>query len=510
MALVAIAFAVQVRSWSFLSDDAFIAFRYAQNWARLGSPTFNPGELPPIEGYTSFAWVAWLAAVARIGWAPHDAAPVSTALATAAALVGVVGLGRAVRIRFGPAPSDRLAALDLVPACLAVALPEVMVWSGGGLETNLLLAAMVATAWAAMSRQWLTASVLAALAVLTRPDAVVPLSGFAVAWAVVGASTPARLENARRLRVRWLALLAFVLPVLTHLIWRRVYYGTWLPNTWAIKSHGHLLRDTWGRDYVFAWLQGTNLPWALPLAVFVRPRHLVLLVPLASVVAWAWWVGGDFMAYGRFLVVATALACVLVAWLLAEAGHALGQRWTLAPQGAAAVGLIFACALGWQARQRWLIDRESAPGWIAGRWEGVTTMAEFARVRRIAGEWMAEHLPAQTTLVVGAAGALPYSSGLPAHDAFGLVAPALVSGVSPRRGRGARPGHQLSAPIAAVSALDADLWCHVGYYGAAPPSRRRIVPSLRKSHVWACVPPHADIGYYCCLRPRDRVVGPFS
>ena len=44
----------------FSQDDAFISFRYALNWYEHGQPTWNPGEQPPIEGYTNFLWVALL------------------------------------------------------------------------------------------------------------------------------------------------------------------------------------------------------------------------------------------------------------------------------------------------------------------------------------------------------------------------------------------------------------------------------------------------------------------
>jgi|Deesub1362A_J573_1020465.scaffolds.fasta_scaffold00813_20 hypothetical protein len=46
--------------WPFTADDAFITFRYSENLAMGSGPTYNSG-LPPIEGYTSFLWVIFMA-----------------------------------------------------------------------------------------------------------------------------------------------------------------------------------------------------------------------------------------------------------------------------------------------------------------------------------------------------------------------------------------------------------------------------------------------------------------
>ena len=45
------------RFW-FLCDDAFITFRFARNWGHGRGPwCFNPGEFPPVEGYSNFLWL---------------------------------------------------------------------------------------------------------------------------------------------------------------------------------------------------------------------------------------------------------------------------------------------------------------------------------------------------------------------------------------------------------------------------------------------------------------------
>ncbi len=50
------------------SEDAYISFRYARNWAQGLGPVFNAGE--KVFGYSSPVWVSWLALGMRLGQDP--------------------------------------------------------------------------------------------------------------------------------------------------------------------------------------------------------------------------------------------------------------------------------------------------------------------------------------------------------------------------------------------------------------------------------------------------------
>lgn len=524
-----VAFVVHARAWEFLCDDAFISFRYARNLAELGALELNPGER--VEGYTNFLWVVMLAAFQAVGVAPPRVAPVLTGLGALAGLVAAVLVARVLRRRWGDdAEPTRLQALDLIPAMLLVSLPEHMVWSHGGLETSWSAALVLASIAAWSSDRLRLSAGLAAAAALLRLDGLLPLAVFGLAWlAVVGGPILVRERRAAlaRIPVRRLvqATFVFTAPLVLHLAWRRSYYGEWLPNTWTIKAHGALLRDTYGHDYVLAWLDAMPLVYTAPLALLLRPRHLLLVLPIVAVVAYGWSVGGDFMAYGRFYVVATGLFGALVGWLLADAARLLARlgRARLAAALPVLLGLALAILCGVRAHARWQADMAKPAGWLDGKWEGVAAMDRFARVGLAVGEWMHQNLPPDTLLSVGAAGAVPYGSNLPIVDAYGLVDPDLsrLPGLRPHTGPGARPGHQLVAPPSYIAARDPDLLCHVGFRGEQRPSERRANPAFRQGYVWACIEPSPvpdpraeagwlDPGVYCCRRPRDRVVGPFG
>ncbi|UCG61884.1 MAG: hypothetical protein JSV52_00925, partial [Candidatus Zixiibacteriota bacterium] len=51
------------RKFWFLTDDAFIAFRYVSNSILGHGYTWNAPPFRPVEGYTSFLWVILLESV---------------------------------------------------------------------------------------------------------------------------------------------------------------------------------------------------------------------------------------------------------------------------------------------------------------------------------------------------------------------------------------------------------------------------------------------------------------
>ena len=64
---IAIPFGLLTRRFWFVSDDAYITFRYAQNWAQGYGLRYNLGEHVPVEGYSNFLWVAACAVIEVVG-----------------------------------------------------------------------------------------------------------------------------------------------------------------------------------------------------------------------------------------------------------------------------------------------------------------------------------------------------------------------------------------------------------------------------------------------------------
>ena len=251
----------------FLTDDAFISFRYARNLLEGHGLVFNPGER--VEGYSNFLWVLELAALwGAFGLRPEVAAPwlsVAFTAGTLAAMAWWIARLPALRQRGLVA----WMALGLVCASATFA-----VWtSGGGLETRqftfFAVLAVACLAPGGASRGLLAAASLSlAAASLTRPEGPL-LAACCFAW--YGAQR--RLETGRWLGMEWAFLVVpCALVVAGHYLFRYGYYGEWLPNTYYAK-------------FVRPWYE---MGWRY-LAAAALETGFYLLAPLAVVALAAGW-----------------------------------------------------------------------------------------------------------------------------------------------------------------------------------------------------------------------------
>ena len=281
----------------FLTDDAFISFRYARNLLEGHGLVFNPGER--VEGYSNFLWVLELAALwGAFGLRPEHAAPWLSVAFTAATLAAMLW-----QVARRPSLAHRglvgWMALGLVCGSATFA-----VWtSGGGLETRqftffVVLAVVCLGLYRDSRRALLVVSWSLAAASLTRPEG--PLfAACCFGWYVLQ-----RRADTGRWAPQWGAAACLagpcVLVVASHYLWRYGYYGEWLPNTYYAK-HVRAWYEM-GVVYLCAAALETGLYLLLPLAVvslvqgWRRRRCLAHALPLLCIVlhmAYVARIGGD-------------------------------------------------------------------------------------------------------------------------------------------------------------------------------------------------------------------------
>ncbi len=295
------------REFWFLTDDAFIAFRYASN-ALLGyGLVWNPPPFAAVEGYTSFLWVRLLEWVWRLtGVAPPRSANWISLTLGFVTLWWVARLF--MRMALPPALERHRPTLLALVMLGTVSNPTFLAWLSSGLETALFnlgvtwwLVAALAPAADRGTRWLVSLSCASAVLALTRPDGLL----FAAAWGVLvllhlrergGADAAARLA------------LAPMLAVPVHLVWRRVRYGLWLPNTyyakhvepWAESGVRYLASFlleygvwVWGL-LMLAWVVKRLRAGALP----IRPFALLAIgTAVAHVAYYTLVIGGDHFEY---------------------------------------------------------------------------------------------------------------------------------------------------------------------------------------------------------------------
>jgi hypothetical protein len=407
----------------FWLDDAFITFRYARNLADGLGPVFNPGEA--VEGTTTFLWMLACAAA----FAALDEAAALLAIKLSGLLLGLAVLWRCFTFPHpdsepgatGPSANPRW-----LVGLLAVN-PVFVANCGDGLETPLFMLALVECArqlvhppsWRSGARLGLWTAAAAA----TRPEAL-PLL---LVWPglVFVCTRKGRQREGRRAALgAWTAgfALTSLPPVIGLLAFRLAYYGLPFPNTFYAKATGDLtarlgagLHDVLRFASVGVGAPPLDLWIAFGLAVagsaLLLRRHAPgagtfvggLGVLVLFRVAFDVWSGSEFMGTFRFL--APALPPLFV--LADEGWHALGgpggrpsARWT-ALLGIAAL----ACSL---AGSRANVELRS-------RYQQGLEQAHVAL-----GRWLRETRAPVDRVAVGDAGAIPFYSGLPVIDLWGL------------------------------------------------------------------------------------------
>jgi arabinofuranosyltransferase len=241
---VVIATFVGWKLFLFTVDDAYIAFRYVSNGLAGYGLTWNPPPFRAVEGYSSFLWVVVLREVWRIFGVEPPAAANYLSLAFGYATL-FMGYRFIARMRLPDALSSKRWILIALVMLGTVSNRTFLTWLSSGLETSLFN--FVFTWWIYVgttsvdgrSRSWAARLSIAATATaLTRPDGLLVAAATPVMIAAASAGPILHAPDLRKRVHRALQALRGCWPLLgliVHLVWRRLTYGEWLPNTYYAK-----------------------------------------------------------------------------------------------------------------------------------------------------------------------------------------------------------------------------------------------------------------------------------
>lgn len=299
---------------AFVSDDAWISFRYAWNLVHGRGLSWNPGQ-EPVEGYSNLLWVLWAALGIALGAPVGPWAVVWGKVFAWGTALGAAGIARAAGAARGPAA---------LAAALMAASPLLGRWMGHGLETPLFAFLLSLGTW--------RVTVELAAAREGRP---------ARPWSALpfGLAALSRAEGPLYLAIPLLFLLArgrkggraalagpllAALPVGAQLLVRLATFGELVPNTARAKLGGAPLTELpAGLRYLLAGLSYDPLLGGLLAAGCLGLLALgrggwPLLAPGLVCAAFALAVGGDDFSGLRFLLPAApaTLSAAALGWTL--------------------------------------------------------------------------------------------------------------------------------------------------------------------------------------------------
>lgn len=394
---------------SYTVDDAFISYRFAENFAGGHGLVFNIGD--KVEGYTNFLWVVILGIAHFLGLNTIIISKVFGLLLG----MGTIFLGywTALLICRTYRVNEKLALA--APFILAIA-PSNILYSINGMESQL-FAFLLSAGTFFFIKEVLTdgfpvSSIFFGLLALTRPEGYI----FCVLFQLYFIIIKRKIELGRLLLV-----LAIALP---HIIWKKAYYGYFLPNTYYAKEGGPLfLKTSWGMKYIKQLL--TDFPNGilviLSLASFVfviKFKTIFWTVPsiiTAVFLGYIYYAGGDInFPYFRFFIHMMPVACLGVILFLVGLFSVAKNKIILY------VLLIFAIISGaFMIKKSVSIWKDLMPAdWrymrltpLAGHW------ANYPEI----GRWLKDNVGNKGRVVMQDVGAIPYYSGVNTIDIIGLV-----------------------------------------------------------------------------------------
>lgn len=303
----------------FMTDDAFISFRYADNFVRGNGLVYNLGE--NVEGYTNFLWTLLHSVPLRFGWDIVVFSYAAGLTIFAATLLVVFFLSRYML------SSSWWALL----AVLFLGIhPTFQAFATSGLETMLqtffIVAAVTLSAQAFIKASgWsklrlFGISLLTVAGILTRLDTALFFFPLLVIIFI-------DVVQERRLFSQRLGKIAVLfLPLLITMVWwfswKLAFYGDVLPNTFYVKGLG--LPFTVGLFYLVSFLRSYFLvPVLLVFAVFFllrfftqhtkhtrqqKKNRMTVIIRLLLIQGSLWllyvlFIGGDFMEFRMFVPV---------------------------------------------------------------------------------------------------------------------------------------------------------------------------------------------------------------
>lgn len=299
---------------SFIQDDAYISYRYIENFLNGDGLVYNIGER--VEGFTNFGWVVYLILWGALGLNYIFISQITGFLFGAGIIVLTYFIAMSV---FGK--NKLLSSVSIMLVAFNLSLAN---WSPAGLETAAFgFFAMLSVYLFIQRSWWLIFSIL--MAVWIRPDGVV-IAGLLI---LIEAITTRRMP---KLTITCNAVaLALSVPFVA---FKYIYYGSIIPNPFYAKTGFNLAHLLSGLEYTGTYLSdyafyGAGL--VIPLLFYKRLSKSARVVWWMSVLFTLYIVliGGDVLKVHRFFLPifgTTAILSILSLQFAAEKFFSHSQR----------------------------------------------------------------------------------------------------------------------------------------------------------------------------------------
>ena len=211
-------------------DDAFITYRYARNILAGEGFVYNPGER--VQGTTTPLYTLLMVTLGAPGGAAANFPAIAlavNALADAITALLLWQIGKRLKYPYAGIAAGLLWAMAPFSVTFAI----------GGLETSLYVLLLTATVYAHISKKHTLAAGLAALSLLTRPDALLLLAPLALDRIIFNLQPANQPKTGRLLKDASI----FLIPTAAWFGFATFYFGSPIPHSVAAKTLAYRLPE---------------------------------------------------------------------------------------------------------------------------------------------------------------------------------------------------------------------------------------------------------------------------
>jgi len=418
--IISASFVINTERYFTLVDDAMISMRYAQHLAQGHGLVWNIGEAP-IEGFTNLGWTLYMTFLHLF---PIPASKISLAVMLASLVILLANIIIVYKISKNLLPDSKYA--PMLAALITAFYFPLVFWSLRGMEVGLLTLLVNLSILLAISQnKTILTSVVLALAILVRVDALIPVALIAL------------YLFAKNKRSAFVPIIAIIVTTIAIFWFQQNYFGDFLPTTYYQKvtgfstldriRHGILVFNQFAtRDTLFLFLFSLAGIFFFKLQ---RNREVLLLLGIfLAQCAYSIYVGGDYAepetnAANRFITQGMPALIILFSWmtsrvlstLITDQPQLTFSKPKAALRPAIPLALVTLIIISGEAWFNYSID--NAP----------LLKADIRRVKL--GLHIAENTAPEAVIAVHAAGQIPYYSERATIDLLGLNDPAVAKGL---------------------------------------------------------------------------------
>jgi len=315
----------------FVQDDAFISFRYVQNFVDGNGLVFNIGER--VEGYTNLLWVLILSVFVFLNINIQTISQILSVLFGVVVLFMTYKLSKIFRIKLASESIKKISTgdssssiryFDLIPSILLLFSSSFIFWSVSGMESTMFISFCLLGIYYYIKNK--NSDILdfkfpffILLATLTRPEGLY-FFGLIMIHKIFFAFKDHRSDALKVLFAKnnIISYTFYIVPVLFYFIIRYSYYGYLLPNTYYAKTGFSSVYLNSGIEYFTKFLTSYlfyGVILVIPLYLFKKKRNFFVLSLLYFIIIcytlYIILVGGDVLNQNRFFLPILPLIYIL-------------------------------------------------------------------------------------------------------------------------------------------------------------------------------------------------------